>query len=127
MSAYEAHFEEGRPNRYDITLPKVCRLPPNPNIVGFPVPSDISPRLVRSYDSSATANAEPQEDKEAFKQLLKLDQMSFITGSASVELKACRIINPVRGRKSSAEEQEIVSDSSDTVIRADHYNSRSRS
>lgn len=112
MSAVQSRFEDGK-YHHDVTITKVSRLPRNPNIVGFPVPSDGS-SSGRSYGSAATANAEPREDKDVRKILLKIDQMSFITGSACAELQACHLITPARGRRGFARKQNVVSNMSDT-------------
>ncbi len=81
-----------------VFIPPVKRLPPNPHMVGRG--SDAILRALAPPSETAGTDSEwsPEslEDKCLRHRLLACDQRSFLTGSASADLQAAHIINPVR-------------------------------
>ena len=78
-------------------IPPVKKLPPNPHIGPG---SDALLRALAPPSETAGTDSEytPEspEDKNLRHRLLACDQRSFFTGSASADLQAAHIINPVR-------------------------------
>ncbi|KAF5370995.1 hypothetical protein D9615_010021 [Tricholomella constricta] len=92
LSAFDDDSQQLR-----VFIPPVKKLPPNPHIgsASEALIRALAPPTETEYTDSE-ANPEPPEEKSLRHRLLACDQRSFVTGSASADLQAARVINAVR-------------------------------
>ena len=99
---------DGDAQQFRVFIPPVKKLLPNPHIgrAYETLIRALAPPTETEYVDSEV-NPEPPEEKSLRHRLLACDQRSFVTGSASADLQAARVINAVR--KNPERKRQVVS------------------